>query len=440
MLFVQSMTVPRAGRAVPDFTVEGGANLVQGPHTLCEFLHGSCQTKLFLDRDAYIDAFDASVVEREKRDVVAKCDEIVSMLRTPDADVRYVLASRHGAVKGRYKVSFRAFFSGFSVVYHDIPILIRFMEQEQFWDTSPYKRSEQLLAAINGHKGASDHRVLAPEPEFADREVEEFLAQVVSGPFLDLDAFDKREDPRAEGNTVVFDDDDERIRGLVEILSPRRANDRKTWVDVGLALKHAGGGTDRFFELFASFSKTATEPSKVSSDHELRRTWDSFGTACANPLTAKSIAHWARTDNPDAFRALAALPSFAFGIADNSRTLVGALREAFPDLSVPDNVIFEKRGRYQTASPGNGNRAVVSLRAGRLAQYGYFDVASKPASHRRAALRRAVAGEADSGGWLSLFRRLVYTSTLTKNTDPARSAIFYADAYWVKATFAPTPE
>ena len=82
----------------------------------------------------------------------------------------------------------------------------------------------------------------------------------------------------------------------------------------------------------------------------------------------------------------------------------------------------------------NGNRVIVPLREGRLAQYGYFDVTNKSDKHRQQALRRAMKGEGD---WLSLFRRLIYTSILTKNTDPDRSKIFYGDAYWLKENFAP---
>ena len=82
----------------------------------------------------------------------------------------------------------------------------------------------------------------------------------------------------------------------------------------------------------------------------------------------------------------------------------------------------------------NGNRVRGPIREGRLAQYGYFDVIKKSEKQRHAALRKAMKGEGD---WLSLFRRLIYTSTLTKNTDPKRSAIFYKDAYWIKSNFAP---
>lgn len=92
------------------------------------------------------------------------------------------------------------------------------------------------------------------------------------------------------------------------------------------------------------------------------------------------------------------------------------------------------RGAGRPFVDAQGRKVVVPLRKGRLAQYGYLDVTAMSLAGRRAALRRAMAAERD---WLSLFRRLVYTATLTKTTDPERSAVFRADADWLKATFAP---
>lgn len=114
------------------------------------------------------------------------------------------------------------------------------------------------------------------------------------------------------------------------------------------------------------------------------------------------------------------------------------LRRAYISASgkpVPAKCVKDRGGSGgKGLTDKNGNRVVVTLREGRLAQYGYFDVTEKTQAQRRAALRKAVKGEKD---WLSIFRRLIYTSTLTKNTDPKRSAIFYEDAYWIKSTFAP---
>lgn len=114
------------------------------------------------------------------------------------------------------------------------------------------------------------------------------------------------------------------------------------------------------------------------------------------------------------------------------------LRSAYFTASgkaVPAKCIQDKGGEGKGLYGKDGKRIVIPLREGRLAQYGYFDVTKKTQNQRREALRKAMMGEKD---WLSVFRRLIYTSTLTKNTDPARSAIFYKDAYWLKATFRPS--
>lgn len=116
------------------------------------------------------------------------------------------------------------------------------------------------------------------------------------------------------------------------------------------------------------------------------------------------------------------------------------LRTAYMSKSgkaVPSKCI-QKRG-----GDASENKPTVILRKGRLAQYGYFDVTKMKQMDRRKALAKAVDGETkqmmkegkDGSAWLSIFRRLVYTSTLTKATDPSRSQIFRKDAYWVKKTY-----
>lgn len=73
------------------------------------------------------------------------------------------------------------------MVYHDIPILVRRMGQQDFWDLAPYKPAEQLLAGIHGRKGAGDDRVLRPCADFADRPLAEFIAQAADPAWRELD-------------------------------------------------------------------------------------------------------------------------------------------------------------------------------------------------------------------------------------------------------------
>lgn len=126
------------------------------------------------------------------------------------------------------------------------------------------------------------------------------------------------------------------------------------------------------------------------------------------------------------------------GKGDNTCPKGQILRSAYFSSSgkaVPAKCIEDRGGEGKGLYDKEGKRVVVPLREGRLAQYGYFDVTNKSQKQRHEALHKAMKGEKD---WLSLFRRLIYTSTLTKNTDPKRSEIFYKDAYWLKKTFRPT--
>lgn len=357
MLCVRSMTVPRSGRNVSDFTVylqDPLPELSNEGHTLFEYLHDSRFTRLYLDRDAYYDSDDISHVSSEKDGVVQRCNEIVDRLSNPQVDIGYVVASRHGFVGNRFKVSFRVFFSGFKVVYSAIPILLRFMGQDDFWDMSPYKTSEQLLGAINGKKGSGDDRILKPEPEFADRSLLEFVAQNVRDDFklLDLQEFKEFQESEITENLdpeATLDVSDVQIQALVKLLSPARATDRKSWIEVGHVLKRAGNGTDEFFQLFKEFSATCEDRDKLSSDWEIRRQWDSIKVdLCINPLTVKSLVHWAKTDNPAEYRKLVRLPSFAFCFSKKptdtqKQELIKAIKNVVPDIEIPDDVVIERR-------------------------------------------------------------------------------------------------
>eukprot|EP00873_Tetraselmis_striata_P042892 jgi/Tetstr1/463156/TSEL_008090.t1 len=364
MLCVKSMTVPRSGRDVSEFTVflrDPLPELSRPGHTLFEYLHDARFTRVYLDRDTYYDGETSADVMREvtsaeKRGVIERCDEIVRRPSDPRVDIGYVIAARHGVVAAgnRFQVLFRVFFSGFKVVYSAIPILLRFMGQDDIWDMSPYKASEQLLGAINGCKGAGDRRVLAPEPEFADRPLSEFIAQNVGDEFqfLDLQAFQKAQESELTGNLdpeATLDVSDVQIQSLVKLLSPARATDRKSWIEVATVLKRASNGTDEFFELFREFSGTCADRGKLATDRELRNQWDSLKVdLCVNPLTVKSLVHWAKTDYPAEYKKLVRLPSFAFCFSKRptdtqKQELIKAIRNVVPDLGIPDDIVIERR-------------------------------------------------------------------------------------------------
>jgi hypothetical protein len=80
--------------------------------------------------------------------------------------------------------------------------------------------------------------------------------------------------------------------------------------------------------------------------------------------------------------------------------------------------------------PGKVARSIY-IEPDRLGKYGYNDLLNRSDQERHRALGDAVtAGEKP----LSMFRRLVALSTLTRNTNPAMSTILRNDATWIQAT------
>lgn len=76
-------------------------------------------------------------------------------------------------------------------------------------------------------------------------------------------------------------------------------------------------------------------------------------------------------------------------------------------------------------------KRTIYIEPNRLGKYGYDDVINMSLVARHKALQSAL----DSGEKpLSIMRRLVALSTLTKNTNPKTSDIFYNDANWIKRT------
>ena len=118
MRFVQSLRTKRAGRSPDEFcvTADDVEALRDEGHTLCEFLHDSAPTKLYLDYDHVLDADPTDDdVKAIKDGVIRNAKEIGDIICMPD----FVVASRHGPKGDKFKVSFRVFFKGFAVVYHD---------------------------------------------------------------------------------------------------------------------------------------------------------------------------------------------------------------------------------------------------------------------------------------------------------------------------------
>lgn len=222
--FIASITVPRSGRDISDFssvwsekeTRERLSRLNRG-HTFVEFLAPERNNpakadwgKFYLDRDVYVgvDPPTAEVLASNLREVIDYVQELVDHLAGFNQEratgVHFKIATRHGWCynKGEHKLSYRPFIQGIRIRRTDIPKVLKiFIGHPEFWDMSVYKSGEQLLAAINGCKGmiggVDDKRVLTPESP--DDDVLMYVAQhynpewmpVTAGPKYEQRAKDK---------------------------------------------------------------------------------------------------------------------------------------------------------------------------------------------------------------------------------------------------------
>ena len=388
---VRSMTISRKNRDVSEYTQDFSIQDIEGllsleGHTNLEYLYGDQKTKPYFDYDQLIDEEDSSLIAEHKEKVVENANKIAEFLQVGTDCIKY--ASRHGKKKDKYKISFRVYIEGVTVIYHQIPNLLRHLGQEEFWDTIPYKKKDQLIALPFGKKGGGDNRILRPEPECADCPLHCFIIQHTNDDdrFVDLSSYGDNIESTSNGDNIesksngdevdsTMTHNDERatikgkakvgetnsenfvetgsinlsipknvgiIKNLLSLLNPKRATNRKTWIDVGIMLKNIGMDINLWIE----FSKTCTDPSKVSSDNDFRKTWDSFAGSSSNPLGIGSLHAWAKEDNPVEYSRLKSLKSFAFiqkpveqeGSANPD--IVRAIREHFPDIIVPDDVLF----------------------------------------------------------------------------------------------------
>jgi hypothetical protein len=188
--------------------------LDHGVHTYQELLKDNMITRPYLDADGYYET-QPTVDEMDMmtRHVLEDVHDIFAPCYTNKTDVAVTLATRHRWVSSRnsvplFKVSFRVFAQGLAIPYTDIPKLVRSriaekgglhllkektcngaaheaasLSQTLTWDMSPYKRNEQLLAAINCFKTPNVHsgERLVRHQMCLERPLRDFIVQAITG-------------------------------------------------------------------------------------------------------------------------------------------------------------------------------------------------------------------------------------------------------------------
>ena len=186
MKFVSKITT----RDVTELTFEEylkiKASVPPEQFTMCEYLQGDdLYTKPFYDFEQYFDKEPSASVKEQVFNLIK-----YSMCDTFQADENFdlaksvAIATRHGHVGGKYKLSFRVFVLGYAIKYVQMPALIKAFCPGVNFDMSPYKAAEQLLAVVGGCKGKvgsrpDDRRVLTPLTHQNEPWV--FLAQALRG-------------------------------------------------------------------------------------------------------------------------------------------------------------------------------------------------------------------------------------------------------------------
>jgi len=148
---------------------------------------------------------------------------------------------------------------------------------------------EKLVAS-----GGNTHAPVAPTlpiEELTQEQVKQIETNI-----LVKEAF---EEPEIETN---FEEIDIVKRFVRECLSPKRADDYVSWLNVGLCL-HSISQSQDMFNLWMEFS-AKSQKSAGNDLVKLKRKWDMSMRAEGNGrrLTIRSLRHWAQNDNPIVFK------------------------------------------------------------------------------------------------------------------------------------------
>ncbi|PNH03001.1 hypothetical protein TSOC_010984 [Tetrabaena socialis] len=265
-----------------------------------EFLSSRVETRLYLDYDEVLESPLTPEILKDRKDkVIARLDALLGPFSEDKTIVYYSIASRHGFSPrhGKFKVSFRPFVRGLSIPYTEIPLLLRSMHQDDFWDMSVYKEGEQLLAAINGVKDRDDPRVLTKE--HADDPDAWYVAQILDDnalPFhMPLELGHSTTSPTTS-STRESNVDAVLVRDVLACLSSERFRDYASWRTVGFALKSLGD--DVYLQEFQEFSRIPEYDSTAAQ----KACRELFERASTNGVTFGTLRHWAKEDDAEGYQ------------------------------------------------------------------------------------------------------------------------------------------
>jgi phage/plasmid-associated DNA primase len=344
-------------------------------HTYFEVFSGHTVTKIYLDRDEYLpDGVLIEAVAGEKlAEVRSKVGDLIDHISkkygVAKSSMDFKVATRHGTnAEGRQKLSFRPYISGVKIRYSQIPALIESAGMKSYWDTQPYGKTQQLLAAINGTKGSTktktgqqvrDGRVLRTENPDEEEDLEDYIAQVVEDgwPLIDVQIAkmartNTLKTPATQSAANVDAVDEQFVSDVLDCLSLDRVIDRNSWRSVGFALKLAAKNSrdsqdsqdsenPRFLKLFKEFSWRAVQYRTEADQKSCEDLWWS----CSNDdqdgnrdlVTMGTLCAWAKVDDREKYAAA----------VHASKKRVQLLKRVEPQIKSPSDVMETARKLHE---------------------------------------------------------------------------------------------
>lgn len=173
------------------------------PTTRCEVLQHGSPTLPYFDFDSIVGTDEAGHRERAWNRCRRAITEIFGADPTFSFDSNVAHAHRHGWVgPGRFKVSFRFWVRGYSIMPEQMPSLIKACtpsHMHDVFDFSIYSK-RRLLACVGGVKGGGDTRVLEVDDPAM---VEWCVCQRLSGDEVKLDVKEETTAPIDPSNVKL---------------------------------------------------------------------------------------------------------------------------------------------------------------------------------------------------------------------------------------------
>jgi P4 family phage/plasmid primase-like protien len=291
--------------------IDKAIEILKKGDTYYECFYDNQITKVYLDieRDDYEEEPTKDTLESIKSACIDEICRFMNCAEDFNPNEHIAIAQRHRWIEKRnkktFKVSYRFWITNLSIVYSQIPTLLKELGVastiipviETRFDMSCYNKGNQLINAIWNCKEDELNHPLTPITNHDDKA---FITQYTDGTehFCDVNIKKQKEQkeatPKSKGK---YTEEEVMIaRKLISILSKHRADNYQDWIRVGWLAKAISDG---LLDSWIEFSKTSYK----FVDGECEKLWNTMRTD-GNTLGMGTLRRWAKQDNPQAYNTI----------------------------------------------------------------------------------------------------------------------------------------